>query len=568
MLKITRSDHSIRTSLKDDPIILIYQFFSHRKEERNYEIRECLWKNVNNEHIDRIILLNERIYTQEELGVANGKVEQIDIGHRLQFSDIFKYVEKLNLQGYIVTCNADIFFDKSLRNIKYTGIHKEKIVYSQLRFEYTDKTLSKCKIFGPRCDSQDTWIFHSECNIPKKFRSQFKISYGIRNCDLKINYLYSLLNFKIINDPYFIKTYHYHKSNIRDYFNKAPFKRPVMFVIPFMNPHNNGCIYPMNMWSGKAKSSFQDYFNNELNFIDDKDMSNICGIMNYAFKNNLNFIVPKTNIHFNNLTYLFNKYVKACNNEDDQHASVIIDMMRGSFKYLLERGLKLDNIKKLSLFANKLLEVFSKSHISFHTPVGHLDYVDLINKKNEHEVTSGPKIHKYLLDHVRKYKKIPASVNILNIGAHMFYQGWFDIIENKRILIISKYHELIKSQIDKHGNKHNEYYKRSIFKNCTYTYIDVPQIKEDDDDFANVINTYIKDFGEKINKNMFDLAFIGETPYDFFILDYINTIGKSGMVAGNFLPLWYGLYSKHHLKTNCDIVKMYMGENWKMITTM
>ena len=55
---------------------------------------------------------------------------------------------------------------------------------------------------------------------------------------------------------------------------------------------------------GKAKSSFQDYFNNELNFIDDKDMSNICGIMNYAFKNNLNFIVPKTNIHFNNLTYL------------------------------------------------------------------------------------------------------------------------------------------------------------------------------------------------------------------------------------------------------------------------
>ena len=74
MLKITRSDHSIRTSLKDDPIILIYQFFSHRKEERNYEIRECLWKNVNNEHIDRIILLNERIYTQEELGVANGKV--------------------------------------------------------------------------------------------------------------------------------------------------------------------------------------------------------------------------------------------------------------------------------------------------------------------------------------------------------------------------------------------------------------------------------------------------------------------------------------------------------------
>ena len=67
MLKIIRSDHSVRKSLKDDPIILIYQFFKHRKEERNYEIKECLWKNANNKHIDRIILLNERIYSQEEL---------------------------------------------------------------------------------------------------------------------------------------------------------------------------------------------------------------------------------------------------------------------------------------------------------------------------------------------------------------------------------------------------------------------------------------------------------------------------------------------------------------------
>ena len=54
MLKIVRSDHSVRRSLKDDPIILIYQFFKHRKQERNYEIKECLWKNANNEYIDRI----------------------------------------------------------------------------------------------------------------------------------------------------------------------------------------------------------------------------------------------------------------------------------------------------------------------------------------------------------------------------------------------------------------------------------------------------------------------------------------------------------------------------------
>ena len=45
--------------------------------------------------------------------------------------------------------------------------------------------------------------------------------------------------------------------------------------------------------------------------------------------------------------------------------------MQGSFKELSDRGLKLDNIKKLSLFSNKMIEVFSNSQLSIHSPVGH-----------------------------------------------------------------------------------------------------------------------------------------------------------------------------------------------------
>lgn len=564
MLKVVRSNHSVRKSLKDESIILIYQFFKHRKEERNYEIRECLWKNANNEHIDRIVLLNECIYNEEELGISNSKIEQINIGRRMQFSDVFKYVEKLQLKGYIVTCNADIFFDKSLQNIKWTGIHEKKIVYSQLRFEYTDRILSKCKIFGPRCDSQDTWIFHSDCNIPKEYRRQFKINYGIRNCDLKLNYLFSLLDFEIINDPYFIKTYHYHTTNIRDYFNKAALNRPLMVVIPFMNPKNESCIYPLNMWAGNTKTSFSNYYNNELNFIDKKDMHNMCAMIDYAFKNNYNFSVPKTNVHSLNLVYLFDKYVKAYNNEEEHESKQIISKMQGSFRDLSSRGLKLNNIKKLSLFSNKMTEVFSNAQISVHSPAGHSDYIDLIHKSNKHKIVTGPAIHKHILDVVRKNKRIPVSENILNIGAHMFRQGWMDIIVNKRILVISKHHSLINSQIEKQEGRNN-YYRRPIFRKCTYQYMDVPHLEDNEEDFVGVVNRYIKEFGEKVEKNSFDIVFIGDTPYDFFILNYIKTIGKSGIIGGEFLPLWYGLYSKHHLKTNCDIVKMYMDENWTMI---
>ena len=376
----------------------------------------------------------------------------------------------------------------------------------------------------------------------------------------------TVLGFKIYNDPYFIKTYHYHKCNIRDYFNKAPIQRPLMFVIPFMNPKNQQCIYPMNMWCGNAKTSFSNYFNNELNFFDNKDMDNICGVLDYAFKNNYNFSIPKTNIHAINLTYLFDKYVKAYNDEEDNSTKKIIGMMQGSFKALSDCGLKLDNMKKLSLFSNKMLEVFSSSQISIHTQPGHSDYINLIDKKNVHKIVSGPVIHKFMVDNSRKNKKITISENILNIGAHMFRQGWFDIIDNKRILIISKHYNLIKKQIEKEEGNENKYYKRSIFKNCSYEYMDIPELQDSDDDFVSVVNRYIKEFGEKIQKKSYDIVFIGDTPYDIFILNYLQTIGKSGIIGGKFLPLWYGLYTKEDLKTNCDIIKMYMDKNWKLIS--
>ena len=94
----------------EDKIFLIYQYFLHGEEERRKEIAECLKRNVENPLIERIILLNERIYTRKELGVKSGKIKQIDIKERLKFSHIFEYVEKEKLNGYIITCNADIFF--------------------------------------------------------------------------------------------------------------------------------------------------------------------------------------------------------------------------------------------------------------------------------------------------------------------------------------------------------------------------------------------------------------------------------------------------------------------------
>ena len=55
--------------INSDKINLVYQFFIHKNEERNKELRYCLKKNVDNQHIDKIYLLNERMYSEKELGI-------------------------------------------------------------------------------------------------------------------------------------------------------------------------------------------------------------------------------------------------------------------------------------------------------------------------------------------------------------------------------------------------------------------------------------------------------------------------------------------------------------------
>ena len=196
--------------------------------KRRRELMDCLKRNAENPFIDKIFLLNERIYTNEELGTESDKIQQINVEHRLKFSDVFEFVEKENLNGYIITCNADIFFDKSLQNLYVSGMDRNKIMYGQLRFEYTDKELDKCKIFGPRGDSQDTWIYHSNYNI-KAHRKDFDFHFGI-GCDNRVLHNFDSLGFTVINDPYFVKTYHNHKEPLifHQWVNKPSIPRPYL----------------------------------------------------------------------------------------------------------------------------------------------------------------------------------------------------------------------------------------------------------------------------------------------------------------------------------------------------
>lgn len=224
----------------NDDIILIMQFFIHKDPSRQKEILFCLKKNVENKHIDKIYLLNERMYTDEELGVKNDKIHQINIVHRLKYKHIYDFVEQHNINGYIVYGNSDIFLDNSIENIRYTDIHKNKKFLALLRYNYvkTIKTNGYLKdygkIFGPRPDSQDVWIYHSNFNLDEQYRQVTDFNFGVPGCDNKIAFLMKDYGFELFNCPSLIKTFHVHKTEIRDYNRKDTIPPPYLFIEPYL----------------------------------------------------------------------------------------------------------------------------------------------------------------------------------------------------------------------------------------------------------------------------------------------------------------------------------------------
>ena len=79
----------------DDEIHIFTQFFNHSNKERNNEIKKCLKFNVDNVNITKIHLLNEKIYSNEEMGLdSTNKIIQTNIGKRLQFNTVFEYIRK------------------------------------------------------------------------------------------------------------------------------------------------------------------------------------------------------------------------------------------------------------------------------------------------------------------------------------------------------------------------------------------------------------------------------------------------------------------------------------------
>ena len=164
----------------EDPIILIQQFFIPQDNQRYKEIKDALQKNIENPHLSKIYLLNERIYSNEELDVSSNKIVQVNLQKRISFKDVFDFVENENIQGYIVFSNSDIEIDTSIYKLNYTNISNEKQLLCLTRYEIYDESLKKFQFLLYKGYSQDTWIYHSNFNVKEKNRKIFDYFWSSR----------------------------------------------------------------------------------------------------------------------------------------------------------------------------------------------------------------------------------------------------------------------------------------------------------------------------------------------------------------------------------------------------
>jgi len=409
MLFIENSPVTVVGKATSDPITVFTQFYIPTDSARSHEIKYCLAQNASNPNIDSIVLLNERLYTSEELGVSTEKIVQVVLGRRLRFSDFFESMK----DGYNVLANADIFFDGSLANVRHSDIHAARKMYALLRYEFRGTALEECPIFTlngrPRHDSADTFIVHSAHKVPSNV---FKFHLGAPGCDNKLCYLFSMLGYTVYNDPDFIKTYHYHTEEGRNY-SLAVVPRPHMYIAPARHGVANPTIYTFNHPNDTLAAYIHDQRLNKRPFI----IPRIAGI-----ENNTAFLA----FHDQKLPPMLQRVMK--NNA----------------------GINLPTTTSFLQYSRWYLKAFEACDLyASWEPFGH--YIQHI--KDSHAFIQA------------KYKKRQIWAYGFDIF-HYIHRPWTHALRGMKILLVSPFVDLMRK---------TTVYGVDLFPECTFEYLKPPQ---------------------------------------------------------------------------------------------
>jgi hypothetical protein len=206
----------LEAGINPKQIWMITQFFRHKNYDRFRELKECLSKCCGESVIDKIVLINEKDYSKDYSKIPGAsKIEQVITGKRLTYSDFLKYVkDNVPSDVFVILCNADIYFDNTLLELHKVNMNDK--MFGLLRWDVD--THGESKLFGPRNDSQDTWIFLSNSIKSREWNyNTFNFQLGQPGCDNVFAGYILRQKFVISNPALTIKTYHLHNMGGRSY---------------------------------------------------------------------------------------------------------------------------------------------------------------------------------------------------------------------------------------------------------------------------------------------------------------------------------------------------------------
>lgn len=518
---LSRSTDINKTKEEPDIINLFQQFYINNIDERQNEIKKTLLYNCNNNLINNIYLLNERIYTDEELGVKSDKIKQIVIDKRMTYRDVFTFVENNNIVGYIIISNSDIFFDKSIKNIQKCQVIKDKKIYCLNRFNFNSKNLSGLDLdLSGRPDCQDVWIYHSKFNNILFNKDIFDIELGTPGCDNKIIYLFKILGFNCYNEPEIIKSYHFHKIMTRNYDQNT--KQP---NYPYY------AIFPV------LKHDYIDNCRNKFNYLSfdiNEENKKIYDYIYTNINNNKKFIIPLITIPDNNLAFTGVVLSQNKNNND-------FEKFKEDLKVMVNRFVNINSLNDIQTYSRIYLETFHRCNT-------------YIKWEPWGSVYSNTTQSHYFIE-----KNFVKNINLWGESFYQFYNihnnPWSISLKGKKLLIISEFNNIIREKLD----NREKIYGIDLYPDCEFIFIDLTE-----DDKKLSYNTLLKKLFNNINNlsDNFDVALLSCGGLSNLILSSIDDINKSGIVVNNFLEISFGIYNNDFEERHQDIIKLYKNEYW------
>ena len=239
-------------------LTLITPYYQTSNDLRQAELDTCLANNLNNFHIDEVILLIDDGAIPSH---TSGKMKVHPLNARPTYLDWFRVVDLYSISGNVILANSDIYFDDSLSEIDEV-LSEPNTFMALSRWEVNGNSISS----HPNPEwSQDSWAFSADSIASEGLLERLDFGLGVPRCDNKIAYVFATQGWGVRNPYHTIKSMHLHESAERSYSKRSDDRivGGVAYVYPNNGPGRDSRLH-LDIWSLKSHNVTEVSVNNNL----------------------------------------------------------------------------------------------------------------------------------------------------------------------------------------------------------------------------------------------------------------------------------------------------------------